>query len=430
MPDADPEAPEPGRPLRQGFTTGTAAAAACKAALLRMLTGKCPDIVETPLPTGERLGVPVESAKAQDGSGWASVVKDAGDDPDATNGARIVCRATLAPWPPEGDAGRGHGSASRSPGDVLCVTIEGGQGVGRVTLPGLPVAVGEAAINPAPRAQIEAAAREALEGVSGQVRLVVEVENGREIARHTLNPRLGIEGGISILGTQGIVKPYSHAAWRATIDQSLSVARAGGLVTAAFSTGRRSERLLMAWRPDLPDLAFVQAADFFAHALREAVRRGFSQIVWGCFFGKLAKMAQGLAYTHARTEPTDFALLADLAARAGADEQACRAVRGANTARHALEIVPEGSVRDRFAALTAQAALAAAVGFARLPAGEAGDLPDPHGLGQGSGRSPASRGDGTPAARDQKEGGPSGGPRIEIVCFGFDEAVLARAYTS
>lgn len=260
--------------------------------------------------------------------------------------------------------------------------------------------MGQPAINPVPLAQIEQAAREVLDqaGFAGDVRLTIEVEGGETIARRTLNPRLGIIGGISILGTQGIVKPYSHEAWKATIESGLQVARAAGIDTAAFSTGRRSERMLMANRPELPELCFVQAADFYGFSMKRAQELGFARIVWGCFFGKLAKMAQGLEYTHAHAQPTNFAALAGLAAQAGASPEACRAVAGANTARHALEIVPDGEIRQRFAALTAARALETARSFF-----------------------------GT---------GPS--PEVDIVCFGFEAGVLAEisagtgadAYTS
>jgi cobalt-precorrin-5B (C1)-methyltransferase len=300
------------------------------------------------------------------------VIKDAGDDPDATNRARISCLAVIDPSIPGG------------------LHIEGGRGVGRVTLPGLPVPVGQAAINPVPRDQIGQAAREAIAeaGYAGSASLLVEVEDGEAMAAKTLNPRLGIVGGISILGTQGIVKPFSLDAWKATIDSGLDVARAAGLTVAAFSTGRRSERLLMARRPEVPGLAFVQAADFFAYSLQKAAGLGFSEIVWGCFFGKLVKMAQGLAYTHAHEAPTDFGLLAKLAGESGADEGVCRELLTANTARHALELIPEGVVRKNLVERTVRRALNAA----------------------------------------QAQVGP--GPRLGICCFGFDETVLGEAYTS
>ena len=385
--------------LRQGFTTGSAAAAACKAAVTLLIDGGSMGATDIPVPSGQsRLRIPVERAWREGADALASVVKNAGDDPDATHGVRIRCRAHLETTEggQEGLAAfhQGVGAPAAIPmeGEGLIIAIEGGRGVGRVTLPGLPVPVGRAAINPAPCSQIEAAVREAMAGRSGRVRLLVEAENGEEIARKTLNPRLGIVGGISILGTQGIVKPYSHEAWRATIDSGLSVARSQGFHMAAFSTGRRSERLLMEEAPDLPDLCFVQAADYFAHAVQTACAMGFTEILWGCFFGKLAKMAQGLPYTHARTEPTDFAFLASLAAEAGADPEACEAVRLANTARHALELLEDAQVRQRFADITARKALGAALCFASAPKAR------PVGL--------------------------------RVICFGFEGGVLTRAYTS
>lgn len=335
--------------LRQGFTTGTAATAAAKAGLLAALGVPVASHVDVPLPGGGRLAVPVESVCAE-GQAWrASVIKDGGDDPDATHGARVSCLVRLDPAGATGD-----------------VSVEGGSGVGRVTRPGLPVPVGRAAINPAPMAQIKAGAREALRqgGFAGAASVVVEIENGEALAKRTLNPRLGVVGGLSILGTAGVVKPFSHAAWRATIDSGLRVARAAGLDVAGFSTGRRSERLLAQACPDLPELALVQAADFFAFSLRLAVRLGFSRLVWGCYFGKLVKMAQGLEYTHAHAGPTDTALLADLAALAGAQPDLIRQVAHANTARHALELVEAPDLRRRFVTLAAARALQSARMFA------------------------------------------------------------------
>jgi cobalt-precorrin-5B (C1)-methyltransferase len=260
--------------------------------------------------------------------------------------------------------------------------------VGRVTLPGLPVSVGQAAINPGPRAQITKAAREALAevGYQGAVRLVLMVANGEKIAAKTLNPRLGIVGGISILGTTGIVKPFSHEAWQATIASGLAVAKAMGVGVdlAALTTGRKSERLLMAQRPDLPPWAFIQAADYFAFALKLAADQGFERIVWGCFFGKLLKMAQGLEYTHAKAGASDMALLAQMAQACGASPETVAAVARANTARHALELMDPG-VRPAFASRVAAKALDAARRFA----------------------------------------GP--GPGLEIVCFDFSGELLTRA---
>ncbi len=361
---------KPGRPLREGFTTGTAASGAAKAAALLLLTGRAPGTVSVPLPGGGCMELPVAGAWREDGAARAVVVKDGGDDPDATHGARIGCRVSFAP-----DAG---------PGGVL---VDGGEGVGRVTLPGLPVPVGQAAINPAPRAQIAAAVAEAAReaGHAGGLSAVVSVAGGEAIARGTLNPRLGIVGGISILGVSGIVRPFSHEAWKASVAEALDVARALGHETVGFSTGRRSERLLRAARPGLPETACVQAADFFAFALAQAGARRFRRIVWAAFGGKLVKMAQGLENTHARKGDTDFSALSGWCAAAGWPEKTARRAATANTARHAFEMAPSAEAKAALARLLADAALAHMRRFA-------GD-----------------------------------GPELEILVFDFDGAPLCRS---
>lgn len=343
---------ESGAPLREGFTTGSAAAAAACAATVFALAGACPDVVDIPLPPPHRgrLSVPVADVFDEGLSVRAAVIKDGGDDPDATDGARVEALVTLDP------AFSGVGPH---------VLVGGGRGVGVVTLPGLPVAVGKPAINPGPEAQIRAAVLEALpEGFAGVVLVRIEVPEGEAIAKRTLNPRLGVEGGISILGTGGVVRPYSHEAWAECVRRGLDVARAAGHRRAVFSTGRRSERLLQEACPFVPDVCLVQAADFFADAMRGAAAKGFEGVVWAVFFGKLAKQAQGLANTHAHGAALDFALLAAAARRAGADEANTAAVAGANTAAQALALLP-ADVAARLCALLADRARAAAHRFAQ-----------------------------------------------------------------
>jgi len=216
--------------------------------------------------------------------------------------------------------------------DLGSIIIKGGPGVGRVTLPGLPVPVGQAAVNPVPRQQITLALQ-AWERQRGNVpngaqagtqeghtalTVFVSVPEGAQLAQKTFNPRLGIEGGISILGTQGTVRPFSHAAWKATIEQGLSVAAATGCRSICLTTGRRSERLLMERNPLLPARCFVQVADFAKFSLHAAGLLGFERIVWGCFFGKLVKLAQGHAYTHAQNATLDMQALAQMARAANA----------------------------------------------------------------------------------------------------------------
>ena len=270
------------RTLRSGFTTGTAAAAAAKGAVLRLVLGRTPAAVEVELLTGARLRIPLHSCRLDpDGSAACTVVKDAGDDPDVTHGAEIGARVRLLP---------GSG-----------VRISGGPGVGRVTKPGLDVPPGEPAINPGPRRMITAAVGEALHdhGRAQAVEIEVFVPAGEEIARRTLNARLGILGGISILGTTGIVRPLSHEAFTATIRAALSVAAAAGAARAVLTTGRRSERFAQALWPELPPEAFVQIGDYFENGLATAAALGLGRVTVAAFFGKAVKMAQGAAHTHA-----------------------------------------------------------------------------------------------------------------------------------
>ena len=325
------------RQLRTGFSTGSAAAAAAKAALVHLLSGNPPARVSIPLPSGARLEITIsQSLIPASGQAQATVIKDAGDDPDVTHGAAIQALVRLVSPP-----------SATPPG----VAFTGGPGVGRVTRPGLPVAVGEPAINPVPRVMIEHALQEAwLElGTSGlplAAQVEISVPEGQRLARRTLNPRLGIEGGISILGTTGLVKPFSHEAYTATIDSALAVARAAGEREVVFTTGGRSEKRAQALRPDLSPLCFVQIADFFGHALRQAKAQGFGLVGVVCYFGKAIKQAQGLECTHAHRAPLELMRLAGWLEEAGMDQGLCQAVLAANTARHALEILTQAGHLD------------------------------------------------------------------------------------
>jgi cobalt-precorrin-5B (C1)-methyltransferase len=262
----------------------------------------------------------------------AAVIKDGGDDPDATHRARIEAFARFDASLPK-----------------LELSINGGTGVGRVTLPGLPLPVGEAAINPVPRQQIDRAVREVLAHAGAAsscgVRIVISVPDGERIARHTLNPRLGIIGGISILGTHGTVRAFSHEAWQSAILQSMDVALANrppqqsALPALCLSTGRRSERLLMACYPALPALCFIQAADHVRFSLEAAAQRALTPLAWGCFFGKLVKLAQGIPYTHARSAPLDMAFIARCHAGLNAAQDMETQLAACNTANQALELL-------------------------------------------------------------------------------------------
>ncbi len=331
--------------LRHGFTTGTAAAAAAKAAALHLLSGSAQDVVDVPLPPGGRMAVAIRESREDGGGVLAAVVKDGGDDPDVTH--KAVIRALVRRAPGEG------------------IVLRGGPGVGRVTRPGLPVAVGEPAINPAPRAQIRQAVAEALRDGNAApatgLDVEIRVDRGEEITLKTFNPRLGIVGGISILGTRGTVKPFSNAAYQATIRQCLDVMEAGGVARPCLTTGGRSERFLRQARPDTPETACVQVADFFFYSMREVGRRGFGSVLWGVFFGKLVKQAQGHRYTHARSADLDLPTLADWCAECGFPGAVCADVAAANTAMQVLGMVAHmPQAPALYALLTGRAA-----GFAR-----------------------------------------------------------------
>jgi cobalt-precorrin-5B (C1)-methyltransferase len=335
--------------LRHGFTTGSAAAAGSKAGIIYIATRKTLKEIDIPLPQEGRLTIPIECIEEVKDGSRVTVIKDAGDDPDVTNRAKI--RSTVYLFP-EGKSGS--------------ISIEGGEGVGRVTRPGLPIGVGEPAINPVPRQQIRKAVLEGIEetGIAGSVSVTIDVVNGEKIAKKTLNPRLGIIGGISILGTRGTVMPYSNESYRDTITMSMDVAMAEGLKVVALSTGRRSEKLLMEKRPDIPEFAFIQVADFFSFSLNEAAKRGFHDILYACFFAKLIKMAQGHPYTHAKKSRIDFNLLSQWAISIGMNEEKAHRVARANTARETLGIILKDPKGKEILQSVAKRAIESARGFA------------------------------------------------------------------
>jgi cobalt-precorrin-5B (C1)-methyltransferase len=318
--------PRPRKELRQGFSTGTAAAAAAQGALRELLELPCPDRVVVDLPGGGSLSIPLHSHGRQGSRGEAAVIKDAGDDPDVTNRAEIRAQVWRLP-----------------PGTKEEIVFQGGKGVGRVTKPGLALAVGEPAINPVPRKMIRGSLKQVWEQVfpDQPLRLGVEisVSRGEEMARHTLNPRLGILGGISILGTTGLVKPFSHAAYRATIAASLKVAQALGIPKIVFSTGGKSESHMQALLPSLPEESFVQMGDYVRFALKTGANLKFPEITVGAFFGKALKIAQGWGHTHASRGLADLKKLGRLTGEKTGNSRLAQEVARANTARQALEIL-------------------------------------------------------------------------------------------
>jgi cobalt-precorrin-5B (C1)-methyltransferase len=309
------------RGTRTGFTTGACSAAAARAATLGLVTGQVPERIECLLPNGDRVTFAVLNGAVNGHTAHAMVIKDAGDDPDCTDRAHLTADVTLR---------------RDLPGQVL---LTGGVGVGTVTMPGLGLLVGGPAINPVPRrnitANVQAAAAELLEETGFEV--CISVPQGVEMAKKTLNARLGILGGISILGTTGIVKPYSTAAYRASVVQGVQVAGTLGHGVVVLTTGGRTEKFVMQEMPHLPEPAFVQMGDFLRYAMGAAVKAGLKQVVIGGMVGKLTKIAQGETITHAGRAEVDTGLLADMAASLGAAQAVCEDIRNAETARYAAE---------------------------------------------------------------------------------------------
>lgn len=317
--------------LRRGWTTGACATAATKAALMRLWGGAFSDDVGITLPKGETPVFPLALAEA--GEGWARVgiTKDAGDDPDVTHGALIVVTVSLS------DGG---------------VVFAAGDGVGTVTKPGLPIGVGEPAINPVPRQMMQDVVAQMADvyRMPPDVTITVSVPGGQELAQKTWNPRLGIAGGLSILGTTGVVRPFSCAAWIASIHRGIDVARADGLPHVAGCTGATSERVVQGLY-GLPDHAMLDMGDFAGGMLKYLGQHPVGRVTIGGGIGKITKLAQGAVDLHSARSQVDFAKLADLS---GLDQ-----VAGANTALEAYEIggadlawaVAQGAldqVQDRF----------------------------------------------------------------------------------
>ena len=272
-------------PLHSGLTTGTCATAAAIAATRRLLYGETPEEVAVLLPNGETIHVPVGY-----GDGYAYCVKEAGDDPDVTNGIEV--RATSKPILNGGER----------------LVIEGGEGIGRFTLPGFDYPVGEAAINKGPREMIRRNL-EQLSIVNYQLSIVLSVPNGKDIARRTFNPRLGIEGGISIIGVSGIVKPFSEEAFVESIHKCMEVAKASESERVVIHSGAKSEQYLQTYYPSLPRQAFVEYGNYIGETLKMAQELGITHVTLGIMLGKAVKLAAGNLDTHSRRTVMDKAFI-------------------------------------------------------------------------------------------------------------------------
>jgi len=326
MDEPAPDTHEDGTPLRRGWTTGACATAATRAALGALLTGRFEDPVTITLPGGQQPAFALAHEETGPGYAQASIVKDAGDDPDVTHGATISARLERGP------AGSG-------------VVFRAGEGVGMVTKPGLPVPVGEPAINPVPRRMMRAVVESlaADHGENPDFVVTISVRDGARIAQKTWNPRLGIVGGLSILGTTGIVIPYSCSAWIASIHRGVDVARAIGLDHVVGSTGDTSEKAAMA-RLGLPIEAYLDMGDFVGGLLKYLRRHPVARLTIAGGFAKLSKLAQGAMDLHSARGAVDLnALAADLAAL-GADADLVAATRSANTANHVLTLAQQAGL--------------------------------------------------------------------------------------
>jgi cobalt-precorrin-5B (C1)-methyltransferase len=317
--------------LRTGFTTGTCASAATKSALLALLTNKTQESVQITLPKGKIVDMKIAWTQFRDEFVTCAVIKDGGDDPDATHGAEICSTVQLT-------------------SDIGKISIDGGIGVGRVTKPGLGLQIGMAAINPVPIRMINQTIDEVFE-IYNQVmktnglNVIISVPKGEEIAKKTDNPRLGILGGISILGTTGIVLPYSTASFAASIRQSLDVGLALGSDVFILTTGGRSEDFCKnLFEKMYPEHSYVQMGDFAGYSVKQCYEKKVKKVIIAGFVGKLTKIAMGVKQTHVRGSHVNMDFMAKLALECKVSQNVIALIKNANTARHVSEIIDSNNI--------------------------------------------------------------------------------------
>jgi len=325
--------------LRTGFTTGTCATASSKAAILAMVNQKSIDKVDVLLPKRDKINIQIKNCTFSKNTATCSVIKDGGDDPDVTHGAEIIVELTLTD-------------------NIGIIEIDGGDGVGRVTKPGLGLDIGSAAINPTPKKMI----LENVQEVGGEIlkqngiKIIISVPKGKEIATKTDNPRIGIMNGISILGTSGIVIPYSTASFAAAIRQQIDVVRSMNDDVVFLTTGGRSEdfaRKII----KLPDHSFIQMGDFSGYTIQQCAKKGLKKAYVSGFIGKLAKMAAGVKQTHVKGSKVNMKFLSEIAKRCNADDKTIEKIKTANTARNVQEIIMEHKVDGFFDEISKEACL-------------------------------------------------------------------------
>lgn len=343
--NATPPARKPEGELRRGWTTGACAAGAAAAAYRAMLTQTLQKTVSIQLPKGETPEFTLATCE-QTAQGWrASIIKDAGDDPDVTHGAEIIVEIVA------GDNNVG-------------ISFQAGDGVGTVTLPGLPIAVGEPAINPGPRAIISDALMRVGEELDApcDLTVIISIPGGQKLAEKTMNGRLGIKGGLSVLGTTGIVIPFSCASWINSIHRGVDVAILQGIDHLIAATGSTSEAAAMREHPDLPEQAFIDMGDFAGGLLKYIRRHPAPKLTIAGGFAKLTKLAQGHLDLHSKRSRVDMDKLASTAKSNGASDALVAKISAANTAMQALELcqaedVPLASAIAKGARETAMASL-------------------------------------------------------------------------
>ncbi len=316
--------------LRTGFTTGTSATAAAKASLLSIIQQREIQEVNVKLPKGSFIKIPIHSCRFDEKGAKCSVIKDGGDDPDVTHGAEIIVDVSFTD-------------------KVNEIDIDGGEGVGIVTKPGLGLEINKPAINPVPKKMIYENIRNVAEKILSEkgIKVMISVPKGRELGPKTDNPRIGILNGISILGTSGIVIPFSTASYAASIRQNLDVSIAMGNDTVVLTTGGRSEDFAKKII-DLPEHCFVQMGDFSGYTIQQCGRKGIKKAYVVGFIGKLAKMAAGVKQTHVKGSKVDMDFLADIAKKCGGSNEIIENIRKANTARHVSEIIKENNINGFF----------------------------------------------------------------------------------
>ena len=315
--------------LRSGFTTGACATAAAKAALTALITGDAPDEITFCLPDGEQMAMAIENVTVDNLKATAAVIKDAGDDPDVTNGHRIWVTVALA--------------------DHFGIKFMAGDGVGTVTLPGLGLEPGEPAINPVPRKMIE---RELRELYDGGIDVTVGVEGGEQLALRTFNPKLGIVGGISIIGTSGIVRPFSNEAFVESLRREMEVARAIGCRHIVVNSGAKSERFVKAVYPNLVPQAFIHYGNAIGETMAIAVQLGVERLTIGIMIGKAVKLAEGNTDTHSRNVTINHDFLVGVARDAGCSEDAVETIRGVRLARELWSGLNEADGHRFFSRIT------------------------------------------------------------------------------